>query len=536
MNPNQPLSIGSIRVPAGLDPIVLLGANGSGKSTIGHTLASGGAERICARRGLQIPERLSMQYEDQADQQYRDINQRARERVQLQVDDFPSMMNSLVAKDIARALAIKSRVPKTGKLEVSADDAKSELTNAQDLWAALFPGRTISFNNSTPRIESITSGRQEGYDQNLMSDGERQALYLAAKILLAPIETVIVIDEPEIHLHSLLAKRLWDALQRLRPQSRFVYITHDIPFALSRGTPYLFLSRGRGGAPKQLQPQDLPEDVVRDILGAATTTINARKVYFCEGKREASWDYRFFSAWFNPADVNVFPVESCDNVLSCVIGFNSSNTVLGATAKGIVDRDERCEDEIRNLMNKGVFVAHLAEIENLFCLPGVIRVICNYLGKNDAEATEKVQQVHAELVRTSTANLHVHAFRFANDEIRWKLTYPKGKPSPGPDGASAKASLATELGSVAQGLNAPALFDAAQDRLTAALRSSTEDILKLFSGKAALNLAARASGVTSTTLVDILTGVLAGTMKKEGVDLQGELIAALTPYLPPRTG
>ena len=38
---------------------------------------------------------------------------------------------------------------------------------------------------------------------------------------------IIVVDEPEIHLHTSIMKRLWGEIERYCPNKTFVYITND---------------------------------------------------------------------------------------------------------------------------------------------------------------------------------------------------------------------------------------------------------------------------------------------------------------------
>ena len=44
----------------------------------------------------------------------------------------------------------------------------------------------------------------------------------------------LIIDEPELHVHRSIMDRLWDELEGARPDSVFVFITHDLEFAASR--------------------------------------------------------------------------------------------------------------------------------------------------------------------------------------------------------------------------------------------------------------------------------------------------------------
>jgi predicted ATP-dependent endonuclease of OLD family len=67
-----------------------------------------------------------------------------------------------------------------------------------------------------------------------MSDGEKVGLYLISQILLAEKNCILIIDEPELHLHKALMARLWNKLEEYRNDCFFIYITHDLDFAVSK--------------------------------------------------------------------------------------------------------------------------------------------------------------------------------------------------------------------------------------------------------------------------------------------------------------
>lgn len=70
-------------------------------------------------------------------------------------------------------------------------------------------------------IDGIEYGAAE------LSDGERNALLIAGKVLTAPADTLLVIDEPERHLHRSIISPLLKQLFSLRPNCGFVVSTHD---------------------------------------------------------------------------------------------------------------------------------------------------------------------------------------------------------------------------------------------------------------------------------------------------------------------
>lgn len=64
-----------------------------------------------------------------------------------------------------------------------------------------------------------------------MSDGERVALYLMSQAMVAPINSIIIMDEPELHLHKSIMTLLWESIEKERQDCLFIYITHDTQFA-----------------------------------------------------------------------------------------------------------------------------------------------------------------------------------------------------------------------------------------------------------------------------------------------------------------
>lgn len=67
-----------------------------------------------------------------------------------------------------------------------------------------------------------------------MSDGERAIFYFIGEVLCAKENSLIIVDEPENHLHKSILNRLWDAIEASRTDCVFLYITHNLDFATSR--------------------------------------------------------------------------------------------------------------------------------------------------------------------------------------------------------------------------------------------------------------------------------------------------------------
>lgn len=115
-----------------------------------------------------------------------------------------------------------------------------------------------------------------------MSDGERTILYMAARVIIAE-HPVILVDEPELHMHSRLAVQFWDEAEKLRPDCRFVYVTHDLNFTLSRRRATVLIARPNDASEAVLL-DELPSSVAAEILGAATLPFYAKRIFLFEGE------------------------------------------------------------------------------------------------------------------------------------------------------------------------------------------------------------------------------------------------------------
>ena len=65
-----------------------------------------------------------------------------------------------------------------------------------------------------------------------LSDGERNALLIATNVLTVKDGTLVLIDEPERHLHRSIISPLLTHLFAQRPECAFIVSTHDVMLPL----------------------------------------------------------------------------------------------------------------------------------------------------------------------------------------------------------------------------------------------------------------------------------------------------------------
>ena len=217
----------------------------------------------------------------------------------------------------------------------------------------------------------------EPYSIAQMSDGERNAVILAANVLTVEANTVLLIDEPERHLHRSIIEPFLSALFAKRSDCPFVVSTHDtaLPMANPEASVLVLRScqwtgeRGsawdatflEGGSP-------LPEDLKRAILGSR------RRILFVEG-RPWSLDIQLYDKLF--PDISVVPVASCDDVVKSVAGMRNAESLHDVAAFGLIDRDNREEDDVKKPAQDGIYALNICTVESLYYCSDAIRAVAH---------------------------------------------------------------------------------------------------------------------------------------------------------------
>jgi len=514
----------------GDSPVVVIGPNGSGKTRQTRNLGTASditIDFVNALRNTRVAPELPVMGFDTARSNFQGQKNQARHAHWELTSEFDFMLSQLIAQSSMVAMQFVSRFR-----EDSAEAGQPELgplERVEDLWKKVYPGRKLLWRDWKPLVASTVNGDSVEYSANQMSDGEKAALYLAGRVFLAD-PGILVVDEPETHFHSLLAVRLWNALEEARPDIRFVYVTHDLTFALSRRDARYVLASPTGGLRAIEIDGDLPGDVAGALLGSASLSFYASRVVFCEGE-ESSLDRQLYGAWFSGADTVVKPVGNSQMVLRCVDSLRRSGIAQSLSATGIIDGDFH-PDAFKSGVPAGVHALTLHEVESLYCLAGVVRAVCEHVGVNFDES-DYLRKLSASVSEAQRHQLVVQ---------RWKARIePNLAGIVG--GVSKKGqsleSLVNDLPSIFDlsnwSFSPQELLEEEKKRVEAAIPGGTEEqLLSLVPGKQLLPLAARTAGMQQSTYTDLVAKALVGAEDVTLKPLHDKLVVALTPYLPDR--
>lgn len=375
--------------------IVLIGANGSGKTRMSVWIDDNNPEinihRISAQKSLNLPQMVSPTEMQVAEEeflygmtnddkswlrQYGKKNSRwgnAPETYLL--DDYQKLMQYLMTENYEKSIEYREK-HKDGKTEF---DNTTRLEKIKEIWEDVILHRKIKI--SAGKIETSNRDEEKYYNGSEMSDGERAVFYFIGEILCAKESSLIIIDEPENHLHKSILVRLWNAIEASRTDCVFLYITHNLEFASSRiNSQIIWVKEFLAG---DTWEYDLLDDVNTSDSLKLEIMGNRQKILLVEGTPSKSIDRKLYSKVYH--EYNILSMESCNAVIQTTKAYNQTYNLHYAEVKGIVDRDRRDDEEILRLKEKNIFVPEVSEIENLFLLIDVIKIVAEKQDKKEID-------------------------------------------------------------------------------------------------------------------------------------------------------
>ncbi len=209
----------------------------------------------------------------------------------------------------------------------------------------------------------------EKYPLKYMSSGEKSILYFLIGILLQEEKDFYFIDEPENNLNPSIVSKLWNFIERERPNSVFVYLTHDSDFVASRVNSKIYWIEKYDGQKWEWQQlkenKDLPQQLMIELVGSREPII------FCESENEYKYDSKVFKLMF--PEFKVVSSGGCDQVIASIKAYNTIG--LPQKVYGIVDCDYKMDDYLYSLTADGIYHLPFFEIENFLLSEELLQIM-----------------------------------------------------------------------------------------------------------------------------------------------------------------
>ena len=230
----QPLQI---TLEAG-DRHFMVGANGSGKSAlIQHLVSSLGNKkfkRLSAHRRTWFTSgniAITPRERTRLNQEFirKELRPDARWQDSYEEQKHSAVLFDLVADENKRARSIAHHIDDRNPKDARRVSSESASPFAQINELPALGTLTVSLENSKGEEILAQHGNGGGkFSIAKMSDGERSAAIIAVTVLTVEPETVLLIDEPERHLHRAIIVPFLSALFNQRKDCSFVVSTHEI--------------------------------------------------------------------------------------------------------------------------------------------------------------------------------------------------------------------------------------------------------------------------------------------------------------------
>jgi len=274
----------------------------------------------------------------------------------------------------------------------------------------LYPKKMLPIDIKSTTIQYLDDdGNTRQFSE--LSSGEREVVILSFDIITQnPFDCLILIDEPEVHLHPELTFRLIKTLKAIGEKNQYFLFTHSadiIGNSLDTGVHFV---RPKIRVPTGNQVVRIDQSNVeafrsipniRETIGMVSV---GKKLLFVEGGN-TSIDRNVFAtlAKATKTDVAIVPSDSCTNINNMALMCDTlEKGLFGIDLFMVRDRDGLSGHQITTFTQKSngrLKFLPFYHIENAFLSPKAIASICKSVLLSNAPSAEEIEQKMLELAR-----------------------------------------------------------------------------------------------------------------------------------------
>jgi len=253
----------------------------------------------------------------------------------------------------------------------------------------------------TVEEEGLTTPTEVGN----VSFGLMQILVMVVGIVTKKDNSVIFIEEPELHLHATSQRRLFKLIQREAKNKQFFLTTHSTIFTAcdKHNSTYLFTKpHGATLVEKIQEPQELR--IIKEVLGHRNTDLFGDEcVVFIEGDSEEvafpiiaiSLGYRFIPKGIRL--VNIKGSGKAEKIGEYLRYLKDSGIIAYVIADGNKRVKEKLHDWQREgLIEEGCWTMWGLEFEDCFSLEMIARAFNEWLKEEGVESQLTVDELEKE--------------------------------------------------------------------------------------------------------------------------------------------
>ena len=290
-------------------------------------------------------------------------------------NDYNDLITAFLAEEAELGAQLNQK-------NITEEEAITVLSDTLSIWNELILNKQLTRDG----LKIIVNKNESFFSLSKLSEGERSILYIIGQCLFSPHNSIIIIDEPDLHIHKSIISDLFDKIESKRKDCAFIYITHDIDFISSRiAEKYAikdFIRTNDNGNEdkwdivKIEENDDIPEDISNLIVGSR------KPILFVEGESGKNSLDRIYKSVY--PEFKVILAHNCAEVIKLTKAGNRLGEHHRLKCFGLIDADGKNQIELEKLKKESIYALPVAIIENLFLIPDVARIIYQITGVSES--------------------------------------------------------------------------------------------------------------------------------------------------------
>ena len=356
------------------------------------------------------------------------------------LNPFIGRWQELVNKIYKKAATRDQKIAKFVKSDPSKPGSDALKSNPdtflpyQDVFAQLLPGKTLEpIDPKSPREFHYRIADSQPMPFNTLSSGELEVVKVAFDLVWKRItHSVILVDEPELHLHPTLTFRLIETLKGFGGgTNQLILFTHSADLISTYySTGNVFFIDSSPGAPNQAHQLSALATAHTAVARAAGANLGlfavGKRLVFVEG-RDASVDRLVYHKVAQSAfpDSYVMPIGSVENIIALrSVVDELTNAIFGIDLFLIRDRDGLSDEVIATLESNVRFRSlPRRHIENYLLDPDVLSEVAKTFFLTPVR--REVDRIREALLQIASSSIMQAVLWNVRENIRVLGTLPQ---------------------------------------------------------------------------------------------------------------
>jgi len=298
----------------------------------------------------------------------------------------------------------------------------------KEIFADLLPGKELqNINLSAPKEFQYKDNSGSILPFSSLSSGEQEVIKVVFDVVRKEIRhSVIILDEPELHLHPTLAFKMIETLKAIGDHTnQFIFLTHSadlISTYYSTGDVYFIdaVQTGANQAHKLSELRHSHKEVVHLIGQNLGLFAVGKKLIFVEGENSSidRLTYHAIAQKVLP-DAKVIPVGSVTNIITLnIIEEQIRNSIFGIDLYMIRDRDGLEINQIEEIEKHGrVRFLRKRHIENYYLDSEILYKVSEHLYLTVTNTALTKEYIESEIKKIAEGSINFNLLKNAKEYL-----------------------------------------------------------------------------------------------------------------------